>query len=168
MQGYSLLESGEFERAVEEFQGIANRSPGEANAWDSLGEGYLANGMPEKALEAYSRALSVAPDFEASLLGRGLALAGLGRYDEALEKASPDFRVQAFLLSRVGRYREAAEVLDTGRRESADAEVNANALLTSAWLAIEQKQFARALEDVRATQKGSPIARGIRCWCWPA
>ena len=63
--------------------------------------------MPDKALEAYSRALTIDSAFDASILGRGLALAALGRYDEALDKASPDFRIQAFLLSRVGRYREA-------------------------------------------------------------
>ena len=151
--GYSLLEDGAFEQAVEHFQAAANQSPGEANPWDSLGEGYLANGMPDKALEAYSRALTIDSAFEPSILGRGLALAALGRYDEALQKASPDFRIQAFLLSRVGRYREAAEVLDKGRREDDDAEVNANALLTSAWLLIEQKQYARALDEVRAAQK---------------
>ena len=106
----------QFEQAVEQFQTVANRSPSEANAWDSLGEGYLANGMPDKSLEAYSRALAIDAAFEPSILGRGLALAALGRYDEALEKKSPDFRIQAFLLSRVGRYREAAEVLDNGRR----------------------------------------------------
>ena len=146
---------------------MANQSPGEANPWDSLGEGYLANGMPDKALEAYSRALTIDPAFEASILGRGLALAALGRYDEALEKESPDFRVQAFLLSRVGRYREAAEVLDKGRREDDDAEVNANALLTSAWLLIEQKQYARALEEVRAAEKALADGEIIRCWCSP-
>jgi serine/threonine protein kinase len=160
VQGYSLLESGEFERAVQEFQGVANSAPSEPNPWDSLAEGYLANGMPAKALEAYSRALSIARDFEASLLGRGLALAALGRYDEALSTTSPDFRVQAFLLSRVGRYREAAEVLEKGRREDSDAEVNANALLTSAWLSIEQKQYARALDDVRAAQKALADRQG--------
>ncbi len=153
VQGYSLLEAGSFEQAIEQFQGVANDSPNEANAWDSLGEGYLANGMPDKALEAYSRALAIDPAFEASILGRGLALAALGRYDEALEKASPDFRIQAFLLSRVGRYREAAEVLDKGRREDTDAEVNASALLTLAWMLIEQKQYVRALDEVRAAEK---------------
>jgi tetratricopeptide (TPR) repeat protein len=147
-----LLEAGAFEQAIEQFQAVADRSPGEANPWDSLGEGYLANGLPGKALEAYSRALAIDSGFEPSRLGRGLALAALGRYDEALEKESPDFRIQAFLLSRVGRYREAAEVLDAKRRESADAEVNANALLTAAWLLIEQNQYARALEQVRAAE----------------
>ena len=151
--GYSLLEDGEFEEAIEQFQGVANNSPDQANPWDSLGEGYLANGMPDKSLEAYSRALAIDPANHASILGRGLALAALGRYDEALERESPDFRIQAFLLSRLGRYREAGEVLDRGRREDDDGEVNAVALLTSAWLAIEQKQHARALEDVRAAEK---------------
>jgi serine/threonine protein kinase len=151
--GYSLLEEGSFERAIEQFQGVVNASPGEANPWDSLGEGYLANGMPDQALDAYSRALTIDSNNEPSILGRALALASLGRYDEALEKAPPDFRAQAFLLSRVGRYREAAEVLDKGRREDADPEVNANALLTSAWMFVEQKEYARAIEDVRAAEK---------------
>jgi tetratricopeptide (TPR) repeat protein len=158
--GYSLLESGAFDQAVEQFQAVANGSPGEANPWDSLGEGYLANGMPDKALEAYSRALAIDSTFEASILGRGLALAALGRYDEALEHASPDFRVQAFLLSRVGRYREAAGVLEKGRGEDNDAEVNGNALLTAAWLSIEQKEHARALEEVRAAEKALADRQG--------
>ena len=155
VRGYSLLEDGEFEQAIEQFQAVANRSPNEANPWDSLGEGYLANGMPDKALEAYSRALAIDPAFEASILGRGLALAALGRYDEALERESPDFRVQAFLLSRVGRYREAQAVLDKGRQDD-DAEVSANSALTSAWLLIEQKQYARAIDEVRRPRRRSP------------
>ncbi len=158
--GYSLLEEGAFDQAIEQFQGVANNSPNEPNPWDSLGEGYLANGMPDRALEAYSRALTIEPALEASILGRGLALAALGRYDEALQHESPDFRVQAFLLSRVGRYREAAEVLEQGRREDSDAEVNANALLTAAWLSIEQKEYAGALEEIRTAEKVLAGRRG--------
>jgi tetratricopeptide (TPR) repeat protein len=45
------------------------------------------------------------------------------------------------------------EILDKGRRENDDAEVTANALLTSSWLLIDQKQYARALDEVRAAQK---------------
>jgi serine/threonine protein kinase len=152
VHGYSLLEEGSYEQALEQFQGVVKDSPGEANPWDSLGEGYLANAMPDKALESYSRALTINSRYEPSILGRGVALAALGRYDEALDRVSPDFRVQAYLLSRVGRYREAADVLDAGRRADSDSEVTANALLTSAWLLVERKQYARALEDVRAAE----------------
>src|SRR5918995_2180108 len=55
--------------------------------------------------------------------------------------------------SRVGRYRQAFEILDKGSAENDDAEIGSNALLTSAWLLIEQKQYARALEKVRAAEK---------------
>jgi tetratricopeptide (TPR) repeat protein len=154
-RGYSLLEAGEFERAIEEFQGVTDRQSTEANPWDSLGEGYLASGMPDKALDAYGRALTIEPGFEPSLLGRGLALAALGRYDEALDKPSPDSKVQAFHLSRVGRYREAAGLLEKSREESTqddDAEAIAGALVTASWLSLERTEYARARTELRAAE----------------
>lgn len=153
VRGYSLLESGDVEEALTEFEGAADRSPNEANAWDSLGEGYLANDRADRSLEAYSRALAIAPSFASSQIGRSVALAALGRYDEALAGQPHDFRLHAYLLSRVGRYREAVKVLEDGRRQDDDAEVQGNAWLTSAWLLIEQKQYARAIEDVAAAKK---------------
>jgi serine/threonine protein kinase/predicted metal-dependent hydrolase len=154
-RGYSLLQAGEFERALEQFQGVVNREPTEANPWDSLGEGYLASGVPDKALDAYSRALAIEPTYVPSILGRGLALAALGRYEEALARESPDSSVRAFTLSRVGRYGEASKVLENTRREAKendDEEEMASALVTSSWLSIERQQYARALEDLRAAE----------------
>jgi tetratricopeptide (TPR) repeat protein/predicted Ser/Thr protein kinase len=154
-RGYGLLEAGQFDQAIAAFQSVADDQPDDANAWDSLGEGFLASGMADEALDAYSRALALDGTFEPSILGRSLALAGLGRYEEALDRSLPDFRVQAYLLSRVGRYREAAEVLDQGGRrsvEDGDNELAASALLTSSWLLLEQNQHGRALEAVRAAE----------------
>ncbi len=153
-EGYSLLYQGDFEEAVEQFRGVADREPEDANAWDSLGEGYLASGRAQDALDAYSRALAIEPSFDPSLLGRGLALAALGRYDEAVEKASPDFRIQAFLLSRAGRHVAAAETLDGGRREldGDDAEAIASALLMSSWLSVERSEFPRARPELMAAE----------------
>jgi serine/threonine protein kinase len=154
-RGYSLLQAGQFEQAIEQFEGVTDQEPTEANPWDSLGEGYLASGMPDKSLDAFSRALSIDPTFEPSILGRGLALAALGRYEDTLAKESPDFTVQAFLLSRVGRYGEAAKVLEEGQGESKeddDAQATASALVTSSSLLIERKQYARALEELRAAE----------------
>jgi tetratricopeptide (TPR) repeat protein len=151
LQGYSLLEDGRFDEAIEQFDETTRQSPREPNPWDSLGEGYLANGMPERALEAYSRALSLDSGFEPSMLGRGLALAALGRYGEALDRPLPDARAHAFLLSRVGRYREAQALLDNERKNE-DAEIRANTALMSAWLLTEQKEYARAIDEVAAAQ----------------
>ena len=152
VQGYSLLEEGRFEEAIRQFEGVTKESPHEANAWDSLGEGYLANGMPERALESYARALAIDATFESSIGGRALALAALGRYEEALQKTLPDIRVQAFLLSRVGRYREAHALLEKARQNE-DAEIRANTAVTSAWLLIEEKNYARAVDEVAVAHK---------------
>jgi tetratricopeptide (TPR) repeat protein len=156
VRGYSLLQDGEFEGAIEQFERAADLEPTEANPWDSLGEGYLASGMPDKSLDAYSRALTIESTLESSLLGRELALAALGRYDEAFGRTVPDFRIRAYLLSRVGRYVEAAQVLGEGRTELTDgndAEAIASALVTSAWLSIERRQYVRALEELRTAEK---------------
>jgi hypothetical protein len=72
-----------------------------------------------------------------------------------LKEPSPDFRVQALLLSRAGRYREAAGILDEARRQSVaddDSEAAANALLISSWLLIEQQQYARALDELAGAE----------------
>jgi tetratricopeptide (TPR) repeat protein/predicted Ser/Thr protein kinase len=156
VSGYSSLHSGEFDDAVAEFVAVTQQQPEKANAWDSLGEGYVASGLPDKALDAYARALLLDPAFEAPLFGRGLALAALGRYDAALQTPAPDFRIQAFLLSRVGRYREAAAILEDARQDASaenDADLTAHALLTSSWLLIEQQQYVRAFDEIDAAEK---------------
>ena len=167
MRGYSLLEDGEFERALEQFQAVANSAPSEANPWDSLGEGYLANGMPDKALDAYSRALAVDSAYEASILGRGLALAALGRYDEALERESPDFRIQAFLLSRVGRYREAQAVLDKGRQERRRGGQCKQGVDLCVAVDRTERVLARHRRGGALPRRRSPSGQIIRCSCSP-
>lgn len=153
-RGYSLLQTGELEQAIAEFEGLTERDQTDANSWDSLGEGYLAGGKADRSLDAYSRALAIEPAFESALFGRTLALAALGRYDEAVQNASPDLRIRAYLLSRVGRYADAATVLDKGRSAppANDPEASASALLTSSWLSIERKQYARALNEIRTAE----------------
>ena len=132
---------------------MTKQSPDEANPWDSLGEGYLANGMPDKSLEAYLRALAVDPTYQRVHSRPWPRSGGARPLQRSSRKRVAGLQSSGVPLSRVGRYREAAEVLDNGRLGDDDAEVNANALLTSAWLQIEQKQYARALDDVRAARK---------------
>ena len=152
-QGYSMLEEGKFEQAVEEFETLANHSPGEANAWDSLGEGYLANGLPDKSFEAYharSPSMRISRLHFSAVAWRWRRLAATRRRSRRNRQIS-EFRRSSCRESADAD--EAAEVLDKGRREDNDAEVNANALLTLAWLHIERKEYARALDDVRAAER---------------
>jgi tetratricopeptide (TPR) repeat protein len=64
--GYAFLRRGATEKAIALFQLNTNNYPDSANAFDSLGEAYLAAGKKELAIENYNKALAIRPDFRSS------------------------------------------------------------------------------------------------------
>ncbi len=64
--GYFLLNQNRVEEAIEKFQKQISLAPNNANAYDSLGDGYLAADNKEKAAESFRKALEIDPDFEPS------------------------------------------------------------------------------------------------------
>jgi tetratricopeptide (TPR) repeat protein len=126
--GYELLESGRYAEAVRELEKYAELEPEEPNPLDSLGEAYLIMGQPARAVEMYTRAIEMDASWYGSHQTRSWAYAALGRYDEALadlEKEAAALEregapitsnlfVRAFMLSRVGRHREAEQSISQG------------------------------------------------------
>ena len=178
--GYMLLRRGRFPEGLRELESYAELNPDEANPQDSLAEAYLLTGQPEKALEKYARVLEIDPSFGVSRSGRAWAFAILGRYDEALaerakhrESGNAYFGdaqlsfLEAFTLSRTGRYRAAQERLESGIKFAANQEdpLGESGLeLLSALLAIELGDEPRALKHVgRAREAVSQITEsGMR------
>jgi tetratricopeptide (TPR) repeat protein/TolB-like protein len=154
--GYALLEDGRLKQAVEQFEAYARQSPHEPNPQDSLGEAHLALGMPERALDYYSRSLAIEPDFYQSHTGRVIGLAMLGRFDEAIAEKTPDFALKAFVLMRAGRVREASQTIANGIAPSS-AKVSVigrtSAHFVSSMLALEQGQHDRALAEIDAVRR---------------
>lgn len=62
MFGYALLGEAKTAEAVEIFRLNAEQFPESADVWDSLGEGYLAAGDTERAIESYEKSLELDPD----------------------------------------------------------------------------------------------------------
>ena len=114
--GYALIEAGRYAEGLRAFERCVELAPREPNSYDSLAEGYLTSGSAEKALEFYRRAIALDPTFSSSRVTLAWALAVLGRYDEAMVVRTPLKSEEAFLLSRLGRYKEAATALAAGRR----------------------------------------------------
>ncbi|MEE9179341.1 MAG: tetratricopeptide repeat protein, partial [Vicinamibacteria bacterium] len=123
--GYGMLRNGRYPEAFRQFESYAQMYPADANPYERLGEAYLVAGMPDRALEEYSRAPGGNGSLVSSSFGRSWASAMMGHYDEALthldethhvpaESAPSLLLVQAFLLSRVGRYRESEQHLLDG------------------------------------------------------
>jgi len=78
-----LQQTGRLDDAAADFREVARLQPGDAGAWEGLGEVLLALGRAEAALAAYDRAIALNPAAELHS-ARGVALRQLGRLDEAL------------------------------------------------------------------------------------
>jgi tetratricopeptide (TPR) repeat protein/TolB-like protein/predicted Ser/Thr protein kinase len=171
--GYQLLELGRYPEAVRELETYASLSPDEPNPHDSLGEAYLITGQPEKALDRFHQALEVAPSFYLAHDGLVWAYAMLGRYDEALKEdaAFGDYLsreglprwgfhfLEAFTLSRLGRYEEAQANLRQGIEEVEgleDAGPHVALKLLSAIIAIETESHPQALQSMKRVERLLP------------
>ncbi len=171
--GYSLQFLGRYAEALPHFKAYARLRPNEPNPHDSLGEAYLLTGQPEKALENFAHALEVDPSFLISYRGRAWAYGMLGRYDEALGELAElekiltrtdrpltvTYFMKAFILSRVGRYREADEQIRQGIRSAKSLkhlERQGRFELFSALLALERGDYPRAVEAVSRAQEIIP------------
>jgi tetratricopeptide (TPR) repeat protein len=62
MFGYALLGEEQAADAIAIFRLNAEQFPESANAWDSLGEAYLAAGETEQAIESYEKSLALDPE----------------------------------------------------------------------------------------------------------
>lgn len=64
--GYRLLASRQVREAIEVFKLNVEAYPNSANVYDSLAEGYLAQGDKQLAIESYKRALELDPQLESA------------------------------------------------------------------------------------------------------
>jgi serine/threonine-protein kinase len=163
--GYALLETGDYAAGIREFEKYVALAPGEANPYDSLADGYLTSGSAEKAVESYSRAITIDPAFSGSRIGLAWSLAVAGRYDEALAAKPPLASAEAHLVSRLGRYKEAWRLLDAGRQQAGrnhnplDEAVHA---FMSAALALERRDHARAFRELSSAEASIATGNSFR------
>jgi len=61
LYGYQLMNQGEQDKAIEMFKLNTQRHPKSANAWDSLGEGYVTKGDKKNAIANFKKSLSLNP-----------------------------------------------------------------------------------------------------------
>lgn len=59
--GYQFLTAKQYNKAIEYFKKNVKSDPENANGYDSLGDGYKANGEKEKAIKNYKKALTLNP-----------------------------------------------------------------------------------------------------------
>ena len=152
--GLALLDVGRLNEARREFETHAELSPRDPVSYDLLGDYFLVVGEPERALEEYARALEVEPSFFRARTGLALAYGMLGRYEQALDEADrfPGWErhaLKAFLLSRVGRYRDAEQKILEGTMLTEDGLymfIEGGLQFIGVTIEMERGRFSRMLD----------------------
>jgi tetratricopeptide (TPR) repeat protein len=170
LYAYALLIRARYMEALRELEAYKRLAPNEPNPYDSLGEAYVYMGQPEKAIGQFARALEIDPSFWSSHQGRAWSLAMLGLYGEALQELEAMERImretgapltqlhigRCFLLSRIGRYREAAEEIGRGFRQAEQLEdmfAQANFHQLTALLAFERQDYPETIRETKRTEE---------------
>ena len=82
--GAELIAEGEPQRAVSELQALLERDPSNEYGYFHLGSAYYELLDYPRALQAYVRALELAPGYLAAMINAGHTLRMLGRYEQAI------------------------------------------------------------------------------------
>jgi tetratricopeptide (TPR) repeat protein/GTP-binding protein EngB required for normal cell division len=87
-QARQLLAAGDIQSAVDVLEALLSVKPDHGQALIVLGDARLATRDALRAYDAYERAVKLRPGDPAALVGQGLALVALGRYDAAIAPLS--------------------------------------------------------------------------------
>ncbi len=83
-EGYALSSLGRYDEALGYYNRALEIDPRFARAWQGLGDALRNLGMYNESIQAYDKAITEMPQqSEYALIGKGMALDSLGRYDEA-------------------------------------------------------------------------------------
>ena len=116
MRAQLLLATGRSDEALTAVQAVLKSNPGSADVQASIGLVYRFAGRPTEALACFDRALALNPKHGHAGVWRAVALADLGRLDEAVaatqgatEASDPRFWVAGYLQALSGRRAVAEE-----------------------------------------------------------
>ena len=178
LYGYTQMNAGRLEDAIRTFETYVKLRPTEPNALDSLAEGQLMAGRIPEALSTYEAAIKGGFNW----YGKAWSLAVLGRYPEALAHTSgsmtqPTFgprdlflsTTRSFLLSRVGRYREALQAVDASQKRaedqgSADGVVSSH--IARAVFALERRDCPRVAVHLAAGEQATKEVPALLAVRW--
>lgn len=77
--------TGEYDKAVDCFQAALQIRQDDALLWNKMGATLANSGKSEQSIEAYSRALNLAPGYVRTRFNLGVACINLSAYKEAVE-----------------------------------------------------------------------------------
>jgi serine/threonine protein kinase/Flp pilus assembly protein TadD len=93
LRGLLAVRAGQFGQAIDDLKGIAPIFPDDRSVWMALGQAYAGAEQPEKAIDAYGRALALEGDDVEALVARAREHARLRRFKSAVADYAAAFRI---------------------------------------------------------------------------
>jgi len=85
LEGNTLFEDGQFERALAKYDEALNENPGHIHALRGRARSLMELGQSPQALSVFNTAISLEPDFGATYANRGVLHDRMGRYQQAID-----------------------------------------------------------------------------------
>lgn len=83
--GMSALAGGDYLGAIRYLQLATEDAPDDPELWNALGLAFQGRGLPERAMDAYRKAIALKPDFSEAWNNLGTVYLSLSQFDSALE-----------------------------------------------------------------------------------
>jgi tetratricopeptide (TPR) repeat protein len=158
--GIKAFNNRDYKTARQQYEGAVEKDPKFGDAWNNLGRTYMNLGLLDKAVEAFQKAIAVAPGDKFAYNNLGIVLRRQQKYDEAIRAYQKQIEISPqdrFAHSNLARLYLDLEKYDPAEREldKASSIVGDNAdislLLGQAQLGLNQpdkarQSFDRALE----------------------
>ena len=109
-QGGGSAVAVNYQQNINMLKEMVSNDPKNRGAWVQLGNNYFDSDQPMLAVDAYNKALALAPDDPAVLTDQGVMFRRLGWYDKAVEnfkraiKVDPTFKQSLYNMGVVYRY----------------------------------------------------------------
>ena len=119
--GYSFLELGEYEKAIQCFDQSIRLDPNSSSAWNNKGEALCKQEKYNESIQAYEMSIEIDPKFTKPWYNKGIVFAHQGYYDAAIQCFNESIRLNpnpAGMFYRTGRTTEywSKQIVDTYRK----------------------------------------------------
>jgi tetratricopeptide (TPR) repeat protein len=158
---WSYDEAGQTAEAIRFFEEFIDVYPYSLTAWQNLGLARIRSGEFEEAIQAFDYALAIEDDFVPAIVYKAYSLAGLLRYDEAIEVYKSSFEIQepdAETLYLIGECFEKMQNMAQAERYFRKA-VAKDPDFSRAWigLGVVAEHYERPLEGIHCIKKALDV-----------
>lgn len=163
LRGSAYRNTGDYDRAIQDFNAAIRIKPGIANAFNNRGITYDYKGEYDLAIRDYDQAIQLQPDYPDAFNNRGLVYQEKGAYDRALEDFDQAIRLKPDYAEAVAS--RAATYVSKGEYDRAIEECTRAIKLEPNYAGdfndravayLGKKDYQRALKDLDHAVQLSP------------